>query len=66
MNIAPSHAATVTSDLVQLQPHDEHNHLLEANVHPPDWTNPTPSQPYHLVVIGSGTAGLVAAALAWL
>ena len=24
--------------------------------------NPTPSSPYHLVVIGAGTAGLVAAA----
>ncbi len=52
----------MTSDLVQLQPSDEHNQALEANVHPPDWTNPTPTQPYHLVVIGAGTAGLVTAA----
>ncbi|WP_404309476.1 mercuric reductase [Neorhodopirellula lusitana] len=52
----------MTSDLVQLQPKDEHNQALEANVHPPEWTNPTPTQPYHLVVIGAGTAGLVTAA----
>jgi pyruvate/2-oxoglutarate dehydrogenase complex dihydrolipoamide dehydrogenase (E3) component len=45
-----------------LLPHDEHNQKLEANVHPPEWTNPTPSRPYHLVVIGAGTAGLVTAA----
>ncbi|EMI57136.1 mercuric reductase [Rhodopirellula sallentina] len=50
------------SDLVQLQPHDEHNRNLEANVHPTDWQNPQPQKPYHLVVIGAGTAGLVAAA----
>tara|TARA_R110002049_G_scaffold234002_6_gene407341 strand:- start:2614 stop:4125 length:1512 start_codon:yes stop_codon:yes gene_type:complete len=48
--------------LVQLQPKDEHNQALEANVHPPDWSNPTPSGRYNLVVIGAGTAGLVAAA----
>jgi pyruvate/2-oxoglutarate dehydrogenase complex dihydrolipoamide dehydrogenase (E3) component len=35
---------------------------LRALVHPPDWTNPVPSTRYHLVVIGGGTAGLVAAA----
>ena len=46
----------------QLLPHDEHNRELESNVHPPQWKNPTPSQTYHLVVIGAGTAGLVTAA----
>lgn len=45
-----------------LEPHDEHNRQLEANVHPPDWVNPTRSGRYNLVVIGAGTAGLVAAA----
>ncbi|EGF24245.1 mercuric reductase [Rhodopirellula baltica] len=45
-----------------LLPHDEHNQQLEANVHPTDWQNPSPKQPYHLVVIGAGTAGLVTAA----
>ncbi len=34
---------------------------LFANVRPPDWQNPTPSGPYHLLVIGAGPAGLVAA-----
>ena len=46
----------------QLQPHDEYNQALEASVHPPDWTNPTPTGRYNLVVIGAGTAGLVTAA----
>lgn len=45
-----------------LFPRDEHSVRLEANVHPPDWVNPTPQDRYHLVVIGAGTAGLVAAA----
>jgi pyruvate/2-oxoglutarate dehydrogenase complex dihydrolipoamide dehydrogenase (E3) component len=49
-------------EFVQLTPHDKHNQALEANVHPSDWQNPTPAQPYHLVVIGAGTAGLVTAA----
>ena len=49
-------------ELAQLQPHDEHNQALGANVHPSDWTNPTPADTYHLVVIGAGTAGLVTAA----
>lgn len=58
---ATDHAA-LQHQVVQLTPFDEHNQKLEANVHPPDWTNPKPSQPYHLVVIGAGTAGLVTAA----
>ena len=47
---------------IQLHPLDEHNQKLASNVHPPTWTNPTPSGEYHLVVIGAGTAGLVTAA----
>lgn len=43
-------------------PDDAHNQKLVANVHPADWTNPTPSGKYNLVVIGAGTAGLVTAA----
>lgn len=50
--------------MIELQPYDEHNQRLEANVHPPDWANPTPDGPYDLVVIGAGTAGLVTAAVA--
>jgi len=50
------------SHFVQLQPYDVHNQTLGDNVHPLEWQNPTPKQPYHLVVIGAGTAGLVTAA----
>jgi pyruvate/2-oxoglutarate dehydrogenase complex dihydrolipoamide dehydrogenase (E3) component len=45
-------------------PEDEHNKKLVSHVHPSDWTNPTPSGRYNLVVIGAGTAGLVTAAAA--
>jgi pyruvate/2-oxoglutarate dehydrogenase complex dihydrolipoamide dehydrogenase (E3) component len=41
---------------------DNADQELMALVHPPDWTNPVPAERYHLVVIGGGTAGLVAAA----
>jgi pyruvate/2-oxoglutarate dehydrogenase complex dihydrolipoamide dehydrogenase (E3) component len=51
-----SHAAALVS------PQDEHNLRLVANVHPEAWRNPTPRNPYNLVVIGAGTAGLVSAA----
>ncbi|MFP8873744.1 MAG: mercuric reductase [Myxococcota bacterium] len=45
-----------------LQPRDAHNETLLANVHPANWQNPQPTTRYDLVVIGAGTAGLVAAA----
>jgi pyruvate/2-oxoglutarate dehydrogenase complex dihydrolipoamide dehydrogenase (E3) component len=45
-----------------VEPLDEHNRELLANVHPPGWRNPEPAARYHLVVLGAGTAGLVAAA----
>ncbi len=47
---------------MEVQPDDEYNRTLVANVHPPTWVNPTPAPRYNLVVIGAGTAGLVAAA----
>jgi hypothetical protein len=47
---------------LNLQPNDEHNRSLVENVHPPEWQNPTPNGSYNLVVLGAGTAGLVAAA----
>lgn len=50
----------IAPDAVALQ--DDHDTRLLANVHPPDWVNPIPRDRYHLVVIGAGTAGLVAAA----
>src|SRR5438105_1831289 len=43
-------------------PLDESNRLLLANVHPSDWINPVPEPRYNLVIVGAGTAGLVAAA----
>ncbi|MFW6189752.1 MAG: mercuric reductase [Planctomycetota bacterium] len=45
-----------------VKPMDRHNRRLVENVHPPDWQNPQPADSYNLVVIGAGTAGLVAAA----
>ncbi len=45
-----------------MEPRDEHNLELEKNVRPQDWIPPTPEGRYNLVVIGAGTAGLVAAA----
>ena len=47
-----------------LLPLTENNHILRANVHPPDWVNPVPTGKYNLVVVGAGTAGLVAASIA--
>jgi pyruvate/2-oxoglutarate dehydrogenase complex dihydrolipoamide dehydrogenase (E3) component len=46
---------------IVVQPWDEHNQRLVANVHPPDWMNPDPAPRYNLVVVGAGTAGLVTA-----
>lgn len=54
--------ATTAAGLGPLEPFDEHNQKLEANVHPRDWVNPQPGGRYNLVVIGAGTAGLVTAA----
>jgi pyruvate/2-oxoglutarate dehydrogenase complex dihydrolipoamide dehydrogenase (E3) component len=45
-----------------LEPFDDHNQTLAANVHPIDWNNPDRAGRYNLVVIGAGTAGLVTAA----
>jgi pyruvate/2-oxoglutarate dehydrogenase complex dihydrolipoamide dehydrogenase (E3) component len=47
---------------IEIFPRDAHNQTLVANVHPPEWVNPTPSGRYNLVVIGGGTAGLICAA----
>lgn len=45
-----------------IEPRDQWNQALVANVHPPHWVNPRPAPRYNLVVIGAGTAGLVTAA----
>ncbi len=52
------------SEPVKLTPWDDHNQALVANVHPPDWVNPTPQGRYNLVVVGAGAAGLISAAIA--
>jgi pyruvate/2-oxoglutarate dehydrogenase complex dihydrolipoamide dehydrogenase (E3) component len=49
---------------VQVLPADEYNSTLIANAHPPDWQNPEPAPVYNLVVIGGGSAGLLAAVAA--
>jgi pyruvate/2-oxoglutarate dehydrogenase complex dihydrolipoamide dehydrogenase (E3) component len=42
-------------------PDDEHNRALVENAHPIDWLAPVPEDRYNMVVIGGGTAGLIAA-----
>ncbi len=41
---------------------DPYDSELDRHVAPSDWVNPNPAKRYHLVVIGGGPAGLVAAA----
>lgn len=55
---------TTTDQRLGIQPLDEHNQKLLSNVHPADWQNPTPAAIYNLVVIGGGSAGLIAAVAA--
>ena len=57
------HPSTNVHELL-IQPDDEFNRELVANVHPPAWENPTPDGRYNIVVVGAGTAGLVTAAVA--
>jgi pyruvate/2-oxoglutarate dehydrogenase complex dihydrolipoamide dehydrogenase (E3) component len=47
-----------------IAPPDEHDRVLDDNVHPADWTNPVPAGRYNLVAVGGGTAGIVAALVA--
>jgi pyruvate/2-oxoglutarate dehydrogenase complex dihydrolipoamide dehydrogenase (E3) component len=47
---------------ITVPPFDAYNETLVNNAHPPDWQNPTPDGRYNLLVIGGGSAGLVAAA----
>ncbi len=49
---------------IRVEPFDQYNQQLVANVHPPGWANPQARERYHLVVIGAGTAGLVTASIA--
>jgi pyruvate/2-oxoglutarate dehydrogenase complex dihydrolipoamide dehydrogenase (E3) component len=50
-----------TDSRIVVAPDDDYNQNLVANVHPPTWENPTPGGKYNLLVIGGGSAGLVAA-----
>ncbi|MEY4176750.1 MAG: hypothetical protein RLY70_324 [Planctomycetota bacterium] len=43
-------------------PFSDADSRLDALVRPADWRNPRPADRYHWVVVGGGTAGLVAAA----
>ncbi len=45
-----------------IKPLDDHNLSLLSKVRPREWKNSEPAPRYNLVVIGAGTAGLVAAA----
>ena len=49
-------------DIAPVHPYTEHNQRWVGHVHPGDWTNPTPTRRYNLLVIGGGPAGLVVAA----
>jgi pyruvate/2-oxoglutarate dehydrogenase complex dihydrolipoamide dehydrogenase (E3) component len=51
----------MASDALRIAPLDANNQSLLAQVHPPEWKNPTPAGRYNLVVVGAGTAGLVSA-----
>jgi len=50
------------NDGYTIEPRDRYNEELETNVRPGGWVNPEPAEVYNLVVVGAGTAGLVAAA----
>jgi pyruvate/2-oxoglutarate dehydrogenase complex dihydrolipoamide dehydrogenase (E3) component len=52
----------MTPPQIEVKPADEFNKKLVENAHPADWTNPKPAGRYNIVVVGAGTAGLVAAA----
>ena len=53
--------ATIPTSAHPITPWDRHNQELLANVHPVEWSNPTPNGRYNVVVVGAGTAGLVSA-----
>ena len=59
-----SSASEAPARNAELDPTASFNADLLSHVHPPDWMNPTPADRYHLVVVGAGTAGLIAASFA--
>ena len=46
---------------IVLSAENRYDRDLRTNVRPPGWCNPRPRDPYHLLIIGAGPAGLVAA-----
>ena len=50
-----------SDDAYSTAPYDSYERERLGNVRPPQWRNPQPADSYHLVVLGAGTAGLVAA-----
>jgi len=52
----------VVGSTVEVLPDDEHNARLLSYAHPHSWHHPVPRNPYNLVVVGAGPAGLIAAA----
>lgn len=49
------------NDASSTTPQDVYERERLEHVHPPGWHNPQPADLYNLVVVGAGTAGLVAA-----
>jgi len=47
--MAVTEVPEATEHPVIVQPWDEPNRALVANVHPPDWVNPEPAPRYNLV-----------------
>ena len=47
-----------------ITPQDAYERARIANVHPHDWSNPSPASPYQLAIIGAGPGGLAAAEVA--
>lgn len=62
--MAKSSSTGVFAPGPRFDPDDPHDAALLAAVRPPGWVAPEPRGRYHLVVVGGGSAGLVAAAIA--
>ncbi|HYB99941.1 MAG TPA: mercuric reductase [Candidatus Limnocylindrales bacterium] len=58
------HGSAAGFERSAVEPLDEHNRTLLANVAPATWRNPAPARRYNLVVLGAGSGGLISAAVA--